>query len=194
MPEEPQTEPEEPVILRPLGTLLDRARRGDPDVMPELRRVLDAQPEIWQTCGDLASHARTAWIELAAGDNLVARESLTRQVAAQEAELAGPSPSPLERLLVERVVACWLQVHHADAMVAQMRDVTLKQAKFAQERQDRAHRRYLQAIGALAMLRKLLPSSTPVEPARSSRSTQDVITADTDDADRRRPAARCSVS
>jgi len=38
---------------------------------------------------------------------------------AMRTELAGPRPSPIERLLVQRVVACWLQVYHADAMAAQ---------------------------------------------------------------------------
>jgi hypothetical protein len=33
----------------------------------------------------------------------------------------GPDPSPLEKLLVGRVVAGWLQVHYADAPYAQLR-------------------------------------------------------------------------
>ncbi len=149
MSDEPMPEPELPTILRPLGTLLDRARRGDTDVLPELRDLLDAHPEIWQACGDLAAHAQKAWIDLAVGDDLVARESLERHVAALKAELAGPAPSATERLLIGRIAACWLQVHYADAAAAHTHDVSLKQAKFVLQRQDRAHRRYVQAIGTL---------------------------------------------
>jgi hypothetical protein len=67
-------------------------------------------------------------------------------------ELAGPDPSPLEALLVGRIVASWLMVSYADAAVAQAREVSLRQADFARKRQDSAHRRYLTAIGALAMI------------------------------------------
>ena len=34
-------------------------------------------------------------------------------------ELAGENPTALEKLLVERILACWLGVEHADAMLAQ---------------------------------------------------------------------------
>ena len=47
-----------------------------------------------------------AWIDVAAGDNLLRREALTRQVAALEREIAGTSPNGLERLLAERIVVC----------------------------------------------------------------------------------------
>jgi hypothetical protein len=84
-------------------------------------------------------------------------ESVTRKAAALRADLAGPSATSLEGLLADRVVACWLQVHYADAAVAQAGTVSLAQAAFAQKRQDAANRRYLTAIAALATVRRLLP-------------------------------------
>ncbi len=77
-------------------------------------------------------------------------------------ELAGPKPSPLERLLVDRIAACWLQVHYADALYAQrMGEVSVGWGDYLQRRQDRAHRRYLASIRALAQVRRLL--SPPVQ-------------------------------
>jgi hypothetical protein len=137
-------------------SLLERARGGDATDLAALREALDRHPEVWRAYGDLAAHARNAWIELIAGQDLALKESLYRQIEAMRAELAGPAPSPLEALLVERIVACWLQLGQADAAVARAGNMSVPQAEYARKRQDSAHRRYLTAIGALAMLRKLL--------------------------------------
>jgi hypothetical protein len=139
-----------------LRGLLDRARQGDRDALPALREALDRRPGVWRAYGDLAAIARDAWIGLASGTDLALRESLARQVAAIEAEAAGPSPAPLESLLAGRVAACWLQACYADAAATQAVDASIGQADFARKRQDSAHRRYLSAIAALAMVRKLL--------------------------------------
>ena len=78
--------------------------------------------------------------------------------------LAGPGPSPLERLLVERVVACWLQVHYSDASYAQLKGTNPAQHTAALQRQNSAQQRYLQALKALATVRKLLrPGLSPVD-------------------------------
>src|SRR5262245_43558276 len=58
--------------------IVRRARQGDRTVLPQLTALLDAHPESWSRFGDLAAHARTAWVILAAGDDLLLRESLDR--------------------------------------------------------------------------------------------------------------------
>jgi len=146
-----------------LDPMVARARAGDREVLPRLRAFLDDHFEVWQQTGDLARHTQDSWVGLIAGTDLTAGESLVRKAAALGSELAGPTASPLERLLVERVVACWLQVHYSDAAVAEITGVSLREAVFMQKRQDAAHRRYLGAIGALAMVRRLVPAA--VEPA-----------------------------
>jgi hypothetical protein len=149
--------------------VLERAHRGHTDALGELRAALDQHPEIWRSYGDLARHAQGAWIGLIAGSDLAWKESLGRQVESMRAELAGPDPSPLETLLVGRIVACSLQVGYADAAVAQAREVSLKQADYARKRQDSASKRYLAAIGALAMVRRLLGSAV-VTSGRGSKA------------------------
>ena len=75
------------------------------------------------------------------------------------AELGGPQPSPLERLLVERIVACWLQVLIGeDSYARQLRrgDLSWATDSYHQRRLDQAQRRYLTAIKALAQVRRLL--------------------------------------
>jgi hypothetical protein len=70
--------------------------------------------------------------------------------------LAGANPTPVERLLVERVVACWLQVQDADVRYAQgQKELTFAQGEYYQRRMERAHKRYLSALRTLALVRKL---------------------------------------
>lgn len=154
-------------ITSDLNSLVERARSGDSGALPELRRKLKSHPEIWMKLGNLAAHAQHSWIELCSGNDHAMAESLRLRLAAMRAELAGASPSPLERLLAERVVACWLQLHQADAAAAQCQTVSVKQGEFLLKRQHSASRRYLQAIAALATVQKLLPKAIdqPTPPA-----------------------------
>jgi hypothetical protein len=166
-----ELEASKPPALDDLPILLQRCQQGDRAALPQLRAVLDQHPEVWRNIGDLARHAESAWVDLICGTNDSIRESVIRKLRELKVELGGASPSPLERLLAERVSACWLQVHHADACFARAKGLSLKEADVAVKRQDRAHRRYLTAIGALATFQKLMPSSAtstvPLEGASS---------------------------
>ena len=139
-----------------LTELFQKASSGDQSVLPELRRLLDLGPEIPQLFGDLGRLATTAWIDLATGDNLLRREALTRQVAVLEREIAGPSPSVLERLLAERIVVCWLELNYLELALTSKGELPLRQAEYYDRLKDRAHRRYLSAIRSLATIRRLV--------------------------------------
>jgi len=82
---------------------------------------------------------------------------------------------PLEQLLVDRVVACWLQVQYADAIYAQNArkgEVTWTDGDYYQRCQDRAHRGYLWAIRSLAQVRRLLASTIQVNIAEQQINQQ----------------------
>ena len=144
--------------LQRLAVVVDRARRGDTTALPELRAALAAHPQLWRECSQLAAVAERAWLELICGPDLLLHEALRRRLAALRCELSGPEPSPLERLLVEQLVGCWLQSQFSAAAAAQLKDAPLAQARFAEERQCRAQRRFLQATVTLATVRRLLPA------------------------------------
>ncbi len=135
------------------------AQAGDRSALPHLRKALDEHPECFQHPGDLALMAQQAWLELLAGPNLYLRETVERKLTAMRLELAGPNPLPLENLMVERVVACWLQVNLADTIVTahQSQSATVRQE--LEQRQGSAQRRYFDAIKHLAQLRKMLQPS-----------------------------------
>jgi hypothetical protein len=143
------TEPDE------LRKFLKRAHAGDESTLPALRKLLE-RPAAVDALGDLARQAEYSLINNAAGKDLAFKEGLARKLELLRAELAGPSPTPLERRLVERVVACWLQVQDADIRYAQARgDCSLAQGDYYQRRMDRAHRRFLSAVRTLAVVRRL---------------------------------------
>ncbi len=156
-----------------LKKLLKRAERGDHKALPAVRALFDTDPSLWQEIGNLAAQAENALVKVTAGENLLAQESLERAMESMRSELAGPNATPLEKLLVDRVVACWLHVAYADAMYAQnMQNLTLDQGDYYQRRQDRAHRRYLSAIRALAQVRRLLTPPIQVNIAEQQVNQQ----------------------
>ncbi len=144
--------------LDEIRDLLGRAAGGDQEAMPELRAALDHHSEVWRRLGDLAAHAELAWVTEIAGSNPALAEVLTRKVAAMKEELGGPAPTSLERLLIDRVAACWLQIHHADLAAARPVDATAQGRERLRKRQEAAERRYAGAIEALARVRQLLPA------------------------------------
>jgi hypothetical protein len=159
-----------------LESLRERARRGvlDPIALPDEIPVTPVR--LHEHAGDLALEAEQAWIGVIAGADLKFRKLIARQVVAMAAEIAGPAPTVLERLLARRVVLAWLMAHHADTLFAQRStEWSNKQSTYALDRMDRANRRLTAAIGALATLRRLLPDDgrggPVVIPSVAKRST-----------------------
>ena len=63
----------------------------------------------------MAANAREAFIRNASGEKaLFTQEMFRRQCQALTRDLAGPDPTPLETLLVDRIVLCWLHLHYAE--------------------------------------------------------------------------------
>jgi hypothetical protein len=129
---------------------------GDESSRGEVRRLLEEAPQLAGPLGgDLARNAERALVRALAGTNLAQQEAVARKMDQLRAELSGPDPQPLERLLVQRVVLCWLYVHHADCQFAAAGPITIEHGDYLQRQQDRAQRRYLAAIKSLATVRRL---------------------------------------
>jgi hypothetical protein len=79
-------------------------------------------------------------------------------------ELGGDSPSPLERLLVERVTATLPKVNYFSGLMAQAVSAGEARMKLIEWHHDAAHRRHRTAIKTLAIVRKLLrPAPSPLQ-------------------------------
>ncbi len=149
-----------PETRQEINEIVRRAESGDKAVLPVLREMFELGPELANVYGDLAKRAQRELIAAMAGENLLMRETVPCKLEDMKEELAGPSPTPLEKLLVERVVACWLALQHAELLWTQRSSgrVRVQELDFYQRHLDRAQKRYLSAIRALAQIRKLGPA------------------------------------
>ncbi len=142
-------------------TLVARAEGGDRSAMAALRPLLDDAPGGWEIAGNLAIKAENTLVNVAAGQDEMLREALTKKLAMLKVELAGGTP--LERLLGERVAACWLNLYYIDALYAnRLRNISWAESEYFQRRQERAHRLYLSSIRTLAQVRRLLVPAVQV--------------------------------
>lgn len=138
--------------------IVQRAAKGDAKALAEVRAVTKAHPEVWNALGtDIAGVVRDAMIKLLTGEDAVMRDFVNHQLGKMKKGLIGEQPSPLERLLAERICACWLQVQYAEWIYAAKTkaSVTLAHGDYLQRQVDRAQARYLAAIRTLAQVRKL---------------------------------------
>ena len=142
--------------------LVQRAQCRDVTALPELRYALDTNPWLWLHYAELARQTQETWVSLIVGENQLLRESLRRQVQQMRTAWAGPEPSPLEGLLVERVVATWLEMQFTDTVTAQLQNLSPAKHAAALKKQNGTRLRHRQARKVLATVRKLLrptPSS-----------------------------------
>ena len=152
--------------LERLQHLTKRVEEGEEGAMPALRGFLDENPNLVWCLADVARAAENVLLgELTnKGEHPITEEAMRRQLADMREEIAGEDPSPLEKLLTERVVATYIEVQILDSFCAQnLRKPYTSQADYLQRHLDRAHRRHLSAIRTLAQVRKLLrPVAPPV--------------------------------
>ena len=137
--------------------IIAKANKGDEDAAGRFRELIKAAPEV-ASCfrSNLARVAENQMLRRAFGkDSLASIVAIQRKIAAIRADLEGPTPSPVERLLAERAALCWLDCYHNEIREADPSNRTIPQADFQARQRDRAHRRYLSALKALAAVRKL---------------------------------------
>lgn len=101
-----------------------------------------------------------------AGKNLLVRESVTRKLDQMRAELGGANPSPLEKLLVERIVATWLHLTHLEVVYAGKDSMSLELGGYYQKAISAASKRHLAAVKALAVIRRLALPALQINVAR----------------------------
>jgi hypothetical protein len=142
-----------PASIARLSELATRAQSGDTSVLPELGQLLDRCPDLYRHVGDLGERATEVFLQQLKADPFVV-ECVRRNLKAMEADLA--PQTPVERLLVERVVLTYLQAYGADLLAARPAPGGNAGDEQRRKRQDSANRRYLQSLAYLAKVRSLL--------------------------------------
>jgi hypothetical protein len=150
--------------MTPLEAQIVLAKRGNRTVLPHLRKSLDEHPELWKHYGDLSLQAQQLLIEAVGGNDLYVKECVVRQVEDMKRELAGPDPTPLEKLLVGRVAAAWLRVQYIEALEAQAPGgEPIKLAEYRSRRQQVADNQLLAAVRMLTIVRTMMARTITVE-------------------------------
>ena len=128
----------------------------DPAAVHALQAMLDQHPELWRVAGDLAHTAAMSVVNKMRAYPLVA-ESLKRGWAVMKDELGYQLAPPLERLLVEQVVLCWLHLNIVEIEYTDLIGASPSPADAAhwEKRLSAAQGRYLRACETLARIRKL---------------------------------------
>jgi len=106
----------------------------------------------------------------------MSKEIIAREVEGIRSQLLGPHPTPLEKLLVDRICICWLAIQHAELHSAKRfneRAVVLTQSE--EHRLDKVHHRFLSASRELARVRKLLQPTTNVQVNIGAHQTHQMI-------------------
>ncbi len=153
--------------LKELMELSRAAEDGDKAAQRKLKKAaLESSPEVIARASDLGRKAQHLLIKSASAGDLLTEYALSRRLDMMRLEIAGENPSPLETLLTERVVACWMLVELFEAlMAAQLWKDSKNRTPFQVLKhylhwQEIANKRYLAAIRELARVRKL-QSNTP---------------------------------
>lgn len=141
--------------LAEINATIRKAEGGDKAAFAEVKGMLAAPGCSDFLGGNVAAEVVRLLVKKYAGSNPVIQESVTRKVEELRAELCGPNPTSLEKLLAERVVATWLHLHHLETLFAQKESYTLEVGAYYQKAISAAQKRYLAAIKGLADVRRL---------------------------------------
>jgi hypothetical protein len=146
-----------------------------PEARQELRRLLRQHPIAWKIAGDLARTARYAMLALIDGSPGT-EDSLKIGFEEMERQLAQDGDGPTERLLIEHVVTCWLDMQLTQASYAQnlKQGMSYEATAIWQQRVTLTHTRYLKALETLARVRKLLRGTVQINIAQSGAQVVNV--------------------
>jgi hypothetical protein len=135
---------------------LTAAEQGDAKALQKVRTQMpEYRQYVLDQYGDLGKATEWAVLTQLSGENLLFQDGLQEKVQALRQDLEGPDPSPLERLLIDRIVCCWLftQFNELKTVVG---NPSPKQREHYERSSNRATRRFLAACKTLAQVRKLL--------------------------------------
>jgi len=159
--------------LRELRILSEKAEAGEKGARRELRRAIrNSAPEVVDKTSDIARKGHKILIGTAAGGDALMEEALSARLKIMRTQIAGEDPTPLEMLLTERVVSCWLLVELLEALTSaqlqsgeHMKDKRVPDSflKLILKWQESAYRRYFSAIRELARIRKLQTNKPGVQ-------------------------------
>jgi hypothetical protein len=126
--------------------------------LTEFRLILQKYRGLSAFLGDPVKYARETILKCY-GEKQSVKLAVESEMDNLAGELASCGSSPLERLLIEHVVMCWLLYYETQSRsvtASQSSEQTMKQALFWESKLDAAQRRFLKASDQLSRTRKML--------------------------------------
>ncbi len=143
--------------LRELVKRTNTAKPAKEDV-EALRRCFDEDPGFWRGAGDMARRALDHILRTYYSQSTYLQESINRRMAEMREELGYKESSPLERLLIEQILVCWVNLYILELNSAsKLRESHSTEAGLYWDRRlTGAQTRFRRASESLARVRKLL--------------------------------------
>ena len=133
-------------------TALERAREllnaresGDPTAEAELTDLIDRFPSLMHQFGDVARLAHAKWLMLMVGKDAVFQAATIKKLNDLRSQFPVDN-NPVLRLVVERIIATWLQLTYAEGKMAEAGTIDRAGFRFYSQLQQKAQRQHMQAI------------------------------------------------
>ncbi|MEQ1905984.1 MAG: hypothetical protein ABL888_17475 [Pirellulaceae bacterium] len=136
---------------------VEAANSGNETALANLRQQLTGPNamSIIEACGNLAYQAEESLLRAVLRDQEGTMECIRHRLQQMRIELGWSKAPAHEKIVIEQIVATWLQLNFAEMEASQSKSNSIALAKYNQFRIDRAQRRHLAAIKMLATIRKM---------------------------------------
>lgn len=170
-----KTESNSDQVANDLFCNVKSANSGNKAAIAELRKELTGPnaKAILGCCGDLAFQAEESLLVAIMGQQEGLKTCVREKMRQMRIELGWNESPALERMLIERIVATWLNLYCAEVVCNQWKGGSISEGKYKQHRIDRAHGRHLSAVKMLATVRKMaLPMLVDIKAEINVAKTQ----------------------
>jgi hypothetical protein len=147
-----------------LTELISAARSGDRSVLPELRAMMRSNPSIGREHGDLGTRTQLYWMHHICGEDHYSRQCLVKEVRKLKLSLMKEgNGTTAERMLIDQVVICWLQINFGDTLEVLSPTVSPEVAECRMRRIERVSKRFAKSVELLSKLRATTPQVVNVQ-------------------------------
>ncbi len=140
-----------------------QAANGNKESAKWIKIYLSNFPWLIDETMSLAGEVEAAWTSQAASGNPLQAARYQKDIAALRAELLGPAPTPMERVLVEHLVMAHVAYQDAEHRASYM-PPTYKEGDFRIKRVNAAQKRLTAAVKALELVRGKIAAGIQPDP------------------------------
>ena len=149
--------------METIADAIRAAERGDERGLKLVRNFINANPNLWQGSGDVATLAIRQWVHRIAGNDVMQRETIFKRTVNLKMKLRSNDSNAVEELLIERVVLTWLRVNHFERLTALSDSPDVCWARHLAEQLQRAEKSHTHALRDIVTHQHRKPSIASME-------------------------------